>query len=111
MILSALARQFRQVLRVRELLQKNVSEAGIPKRLNIWRTAWPKLSRQAKAFGMEDLLWGMKRLAETDAGLKGATAANAVVLETLVMDLCSGEKGSLRRFLGGQNFIYLERQV
>jgi DNA polymerase-3 subunit delta len=107
LILSALARQFRQVLRIRELLQRNLPEGAIQKRLNVWRSVWPRLSRQAKASGMEDLLWSLKRVAETDAGLKGAAAPNGLILETLVMDLCSGRGKSLRRFLGGQDFIYL----
>ncbi len=111
LILGALARQFRQILKVRQLLLTDIPETMIQTKLNIWRSIWPKVLRQAKAYGMEDLLFAIRRLAETDAGVKGATMTNPLLMELLVMDLCTGEKGGLRRFLGREDLVYLERQA
>ena len=109
LILSALSRQFRQLSMIRQLLLAEVPDKMIQNRLNIWRAAWTALLRQTKAYGMDDLLWGLRRLTETDAGLKGNSMAAELIMETLVIDLTMGKKKGLRRFLGGKNLIYLER--
>ena len=110
-ILAAIARQFRQAFKVKQLLLANHPEAMIQKKLGIWRSIWPKVLRQAKAYTLEDLRWAFQRLMETDAGLKGSILPNPTLMEMLVLDLCSGKKGSLRRFLGRERLIYLEREA
>jgi DNA polymerase-3 subunit delta len=111
-ILGALARQLRQILRVKQHLLTDLPETVIQKKLGIWRTTWPKVLRQAKAFSPEDLRWAQRRLMETDAGLKGGSSlSNALMLEILILDLCSGPKKSLRRFLGRQELVHLDRQA
>lgn len=109
LILSALSRQYRQLNMIKQLLLAKVPEKVIQGQLNIWRSAWGELLRQAKAHGMEDLLWGLRRLTETDAGLKGSSLAIDLMMECLVIDLTMGRKKGLRRFLGGKNLINLER--
>lgn len=109
-ILSAIARQFRQIFKVKQLLLADLPEPTIQKKLRIWRSSWPIMSRQAKAFGMEDLRWAHRRLMETDAGLKGSAISTALLLEMLVLDLCTGQERGLRRFFG-QHLLYLDRQA
>ena len=109
LILGSLARHVRQLLRIKQLLLSGMTDAAICKHLNLWRSIWPKVSRQTKAFSMEDLLMASRRLMETDAGIKGAALDNTVLMEILVMDLCQGSREGLRRFLGRQDLIYLER--
>ena len=110
-ILSAIARQFRLLFKVKQLLLSNLSEALIQKRLGIWRSGWPRISRQSKAYVLEDLQWIFQRLMETDAGLKGSILPNSILMEMLVLDLCVGKKRSLRRFIGQQHLAYLEREA
>lgn len=109
-ILSAIARQFRQIFKVKQLLLSDLPESTIQKKLGIWRSSWPIISRQAKAFGMEDLRWTHRRLMETDAGLKGSAISTALLLEMLVLDLCAGQERGLRRFFG-QHLLHLDRQA
>ena len=111
-ILSALARQLRQIMRVKQFLLTNLPETVIQKKLGVWHSNWPKVLRQAKAVTLEDLRWAQRRLTETDAGLKGGSSLpNPLLMEMLVLDLCSGPKKSLRRFLGRQELVYLDRQA
>jgi DNA polymerase III subunit delta len=110
-ILAAISRQFRQAYKVKQRLLANQPEAMIQKKLAIWRTSWPKILRHAKAYAMEDLRWAFKRFMETDAALKGSVLPNPVLMEMLVLDLCSGKKGSLRRFLGRERLVHLESEA
>ena len=110
-ILAAIARQFRQAYKVKQLLLSNHTEAMIQKKLAIWRSSWPKVLRNAKAYAFEDLRWCFQRLMETDAGLKGSILSNSILMEMLVLDLCTGKKGSLRRFIGRERLLYLEREA
>ena len=110
-ILSAIARQFRQIFKVKQLLLADLPESTIQKKLGIWRSSWPIISRQAEAFGMEDLRWAHHRIMETDAGLKGGAVSNTLLMEMLVLDLCAGRTRGLRRFLGRQHLLHLDRQA
>ena len=109
LLLSVLSRQFRQLIMIRQLLLAKIPETLIQKQLNIWRSAWTPLLRQAKAYEMDDLLWSLRRLTETDAGLKGNNVGLSLIMEILIIDLTMGKKKGVRRFLGGKNLIYLER--
>ena len=110
-ILSALARQFRRLFKIRQLLIADVPETTIQKRLNIWRSGWPRACRQAKAYAMEDTPWVFRRFMETDAGLKGGALPPPALMELLVVDLCVGKEKGLRRFIGRQDLICLDHQA
>ena len=110
-ILAAIARQFRQAIKVKQLLRNHYPESAIPKRLGIWRTNWPNILQQTKTYAYEDLQWSFRRIMETDAGMKGSALPNFILMELLVLDLCRGRENSLRRFLGGSQLVYLESET
>ncbi len=110
-LLGFLARQFRQFWIAQALLRQGQTEPDLMRELGVPRFAAGAIARQARGYREDELRWALGRLAETDAGLKGAALAPRLMLELLVIDLCLGPKAGLRRFLGGERFLYLERQA
>lgn len=111
MLLGFLARQMRQFWLARELMRHGEGEAALARAAGVSPYAASQIWRQARGLNETDLRFALGRIAETDAGLKGAAAPPRLLMELLVIDLCAGQSGGLRRFLGAEGLLYLERQA
>jgi DNA polymerase-3 subunit delta len=111
MLLGFLARQMRQFWIARELARRGQGEAALARAAGVSPYAAAQIWRQAHGLSETDLRFALGRIAETDAGLKGAAAPPRLLMELLVIDLCAGQGAGLRRFLGPEGLLYLERQA
>lgn len=106
-ILSSLSYRFRLIWRVKEKMRAGHSDSALLRMFGLGQWAGGPVLAGAKAYPETDLRWIFHRFMETDAGLKGGMLSPKMILELLVLDLCSGRKKDLRRFLGRQAFLYL----
>lgn len=109
-LLAFLVSQFRKLAAARELISQEGKEKSLASELGVSPYAAGKIAAQAKRYRRDELLWGIQRMIETDSGLKSGLPPR-LGIETLVIDLCLGEASGLRRFLGGERLLYLERQA
>jgi len=106
-ILSAISYRFRLVWKVKRAMHAGHTDAALMRMFGLGQWAGAAVIAAAKAFSEKDLRWAFQRFIETDAGLKGGALAPKLILELLVLDLCSGKQKGLRRFLGRQPLLYL----
>ncbi|MBI3995071.1 MAG: DNA polymerase III subunit delta, partial [Nitrospirae bacterium] len=106
-ILSTIGYRFRLVWKVKRAMQAGHTDAALMRMFGLGQWAGASVIAAAKAYSEKDLRWAFQRFVETDAGLKGGALAPKLILELLVLDLCSGKQKGLRRFLGRQPLLYL----
>jgi len=106
-ILSTMSYRFRMVWKVKQAMQAGHNDAALLRMFGLGQWAGGAVIASAKKYSEKDLRWAFQRLVETDAGLKGGLLAPKLLLEILVLDLCSGKQKGLRRFLGRQPLLYL----
>jgi len=106
-ILSTLSYRFRLIWKVKQAMRAGHSDASLLRKFGLGRWAGESVITSAKKYSEKDIRWAFQRLIETDAGLKGGLLSPKLLLEMLVLDLCSGKQKSLRRFLGRQPLLYL----
>lgn len=106
-ILSTISYRFRLVWKVKRSMQAGHTDAALMRMFGLGQWAGASVIAAAKAYSEKDLRWAFQRFIETDAGLKGGALAPKLILELLVLDLCSGKQKGLRRFLGRQPLLYL----
>ena len=88
LVIGALARHFRQLWLVRELLEKRVATDEIGKRTGINPFFLKGMITQAKRFDGNELRGIFRRLHETDVAMKSSGGKPQLLLELLVMDIC-----------------------
>lgn len=106
-ILSTIGYRFRLVWKVKRAMQAGHADAALMRMFGLGQWAGASVIAAAKAYSETDLRWAFQRFIETDAGLKGGALSPKLILELLVLDLCSGKQKGLRRFLGRQPLLYL----
>jgi DNA polymerase-3 subunit delta len=106
-ILSTMSYRFRLVWKVKRAMQAGHTDAALMRMFGLGQWAGGSVIASAKKYSEKDLRWTFQRLIETDAGLKGGLLSPKLLLEMLVLDLCSGKQKGLRRFLGRQPLLYL----
>jgi DNA polymerase III subunit delta len=106
-ILSTMSYRFRMIWKLKQAMRAGHSDAALLRMFGLGQWAGTSVITSAKKYSEKDLRWAFQRLIETDAGLKGGLLAPKLLLEMLVMDLCSGKQKGLRRFLGRQSLLYL----
>jgi DNA polymerase III subunit delta len=91
LLLSLMARQYRLILRVKELSSQKRSQdevAGVLK-MPPWRLR--SLIGQAKRFSEASLREGLLKCHQTDVAIKRGRGPKELLVEKLVMDLCRGD--------------------
>jgi DNA polymerase III subunit delta len=87
-LLGMLARQFRLLLRAKELLGEACPPADISRLLGVPRPFLPELLEGARASSHSQLEQGLTRLRDLDGQLKSWSRARPLYLELAVIDLC-----------------------
>lgn len=106
-ILSTISYRFRLVWNVKRAMHAGHTDAVLMRMFGLGQWAGSSAIAAAKAYSEKDLRFAFQRFVETDAGLKGGLVSPKLLLEMLVLDLCSGKQKGLRRFLGRQPLLYL----
>jgi DNA polymerase-3 subunit delta len=88
LLLSMMARQYRLILRVRELISQRhkLEEIAGPLRIPPWRLR--NLVQQGKRFSEASLQEGILRCHQTDLAIKRGKGPKELLMEKLVIDLC-----------------------
>lgn len=89
-ILYMVARQLRQIWKVRELMDAGLDHAAIGKELKIPPFLQKGIMGQAKRFSGRDLKEAFPRLLEADASLKSGRLNDKLILEGLFLGLANG---------------------
>jgi DNA polymerase III subunit delta len=95
-ILNMITRHFRQLWRVKELMDKKCSPQEISKSTGVHSFYVRGVMDQAKGSSRDYLRTVFERIYQTDLALKSGGGKPADMMERLVMDLC-GSKGGERR--------------
>jgi len=106
-ILSTIGYRFRLIWKVKRAMHAGHTDSALMRMFGLGHWVAAPVITAAKAYPEKDLRWAFQRFVETDAGLKGGALSPKLLLEVLVLDLCSGKQKGLRRFLGRQPLLYL----
>jgi DNA polymerase-3 subunit delta len=106
-ILSTISYRFRLIWKVKRAMHAGHTDTVLMRMFGLGQWVATPVIAAAKAYSEKDLRWAFQRFIETDAGLKGGALSPKLILELLVLDLCSGKQKGLRRFLGRQPLLYL----
>lgn len=87
-ILYMIARQFRLLLRTKDLLEKKLSEEKITKVLALRPFVVKNLVSQAKNFSLEKLIESFENLLQAEVEIKSSIKTPRMVLELLILKLC-----------------------
>ncbi len=87
-MLAVLARHFRQIWKVRELLEKKTPVQAIGKIAGINPYFLQGIIRQAKNYAVPELKGVFEKFFDLDLALKSSGGKPALLLERLVMELC-----------------------
>lgn len=89
MLLAMIARHFRQLWRVRDLMEQKVAQQDISRLAGINPYFIKGVMAQARNFGIDELKRVFESLYAADLELKGGGARRpALIMERLVMDVC-----------------------
>jgi len=86
-LFSLIARQFRQLVTVRDILDEGGNEAQVGSELHLFSKAAQNMARQARRFSMADLAAIYHRLVEIDEAAKTSQAPLEVALDTFIAEL------------------------
>ncbi|KAA0895243.1 DNA polymerase III subunit delta [Oryzomonas rubra] len=89
MMIGALTRHFRQLWRIRELLDRRVSQADIGRELNIHTFFLGEVVQQAKNFSRNDLERLFEELYRCDVASKTGGGQPATLMHGLVVGICT----------------------
>jgi DNA polymerase-3 subunit delta len=88
LILAMLSRHFRQIWRVRELLEKKTPSQEISKLAGVNPYFLQGIIRQAKNYAVRDLKEVFEKFFNLDLAFKSGGGKPALLLERMVMELC-----------------------
>lgn len=96
LLLSMMARQYRLMWRVKEMVTsgKDNEEIGRTLRMSVWNVK--KLLDQAKNFSVPSLREGILKCQKADLALKKGRGPKDLLMEKLVIDLCHPDKDAQR---------------
>jgi len=97
LVLAMIARHFRQLWKVRELLDKRTPSQEIGKAAGIHPYFLKGILAQATNFSVAELHEIFKKIFEIDGALKTGGAKASVLLEKLLLEVCSGVPGKVRQ--------------
>ena len=90
-ILYMIAWRFRQIFKVSQFLREGESDEGIAKAIRTSRGAVFYLKKSVRNFRENDLGRILGLIEETDFGMKNSSGNNYILLEKLLLGICSGE--------------------
>jgi len=104
-LLTMIARQFRQILSVKDLAEeRRLNSKDIRKELRISHDfIVEKLLRQGRQFSMEELEAILRQVLEVDQAIKTGRIEGRLALELLVVELCQRRAGSPERSYQGKS--------
>lgn len=88
LILTMITRQFRLILRTKEILRQGGSLREIKEKLNLPGFAVKQLIDEAKRFSFAELIRFHQLFVNTDLALKSSGLDKRLILEGLIFDLC-----------------------
>lgn len=92
-LLTMLSRQFRMIVRVKELKKRAESEREIRSRLGLTADfAWRKTVEQAKRYPLGRIKEVYRKLLETDLSIKTGRYEGGLALDILITELCRRDK-------------------
>ncbi|MDD2320365.1 MAG: DNA polymerase III subunit delta [Geobacteraceae bacterium] len=89
LVLAMITRHYRQIWKVRELLDKRTPTQDIGKIAGINPYFLQGILRQARNYSVVELRWIFERIFEIDGALKTGGGKPRILLESLLMDVCS----------------------
>jgi len=94
LLLAVLSRHFRQIWRVRELLENKMPVQNIGKIVGINPYFLQGIIRQAKNYAVPELKGVFEKFFNLDLALKSGGGKPALLLEKVLMDLCDKSRGT-----------------
>lgn len=91
LILGAISSNYRRLLMAKDLMRQNVPNSELAKALGMSPYAVTHINEKARKMRTEQLVSGLKRIAETDAALKSSLATPRLQMELLICELCPGK--------------------
>ncbi|MFA4909958.1 MAG: DNA polymerase III subunit delta [Desulfobacteria bacterium] len=91
-ILGMIIRQFRLILRAKEMLQKGLTPFEVGDRLGIRKFFLKGFLKQVDQFSFDELKKAFDQFLSTDLALKSSRVAKRLILERLILDLAKIEK-------------------
>lgn len=91
-ILGAMARQVRMLLKLKSLVRRKVPAATLPARLGIRQWLLDGYMRRSRLFTEEELKHAVRKLSEADISLKTGRIPRDLVVTGLILDLCSAHQ-------------------
>ena len=88
MILGMIVRQFRLILRAKDMLQRGLTPSFIGKRLGIRNFFLKGFLEQVKKYSFDELKWTFEQFLKADLALKSSKLTKQILLERLILDLC-----------------------
>lgn len=89
LVLAMITRHYRQIWKVRELLDKRTPTQDIGKIAGINPYFLQGILRQARNYSVVELRWIFERIFDIDGALKTGGGKPRILLESLLMDVCS----------------------
>ncbi len=91
-ILFLIARQFNQLLMVREMMGRNVSRAEMASRLKVPPFVAGKMTAQARAFSRQQILEYVKRCVDAEEAVKQGRLSDRLAVEMLICGRYGGKE-------------------
>ncbi|MDY6855943.1 MAG: DNA polymerase III subunit delta [Thermodesulfobacteriota bacterium] len=88
MILGMIIRQFRLILRAKDMLQRGLTPSFIGKRLGVKNFFLKGFLEQVKKYSFDELKWTFEQFLKADLALKSSKLKKQILLERLILDLC-----------------------
>lgn len=88
-IISLIARQFRAILKIREMREKGISKREIMEKTGYWSSLVDKYQRQAGRFSTEELERNIRMCVEADEAIKKGNLTDSLAAEMLIITFTS----------------------
>jgi len=88
-ILGLIASLYRRMLMAKELMAQGAPNAEVAKAAGMSPYAVGKFNEHVRRIPVEEIIWGIKRIAQVDNAIKGSLGDPEEQLEVLVYELCT----------------------
>jgi DNA polymerase-3 subunit delta len=88
MILGMIIRQFRLILRAKDMLKRGLTPSFIGKRLGVRNFFLKGFLEQVKKYSFDELKWTFEQFLKADLALKSSKLTKKMLLERLILNLC-----------------------
>jgi DNA polymerase-3 subunit delta len=89
MLLGVIARLYRQMVLAKDLMAQGAPSSEVAKAIGMSPYGAGRFNEQVRRIPMEDVLYGIKRIAAVDRAIKNSLGPPEVQLDVLVIELCS----------------------